>query len=156
MISCRPQKKTSSSSGSGSENAYSGNIWRFRGTIEVEYNPTYTGLFQKALKKRRPIFLAFYTDWCTTCPFLNEGMIKKQPVVSLLEENFVSYLIDAERGDGYKLANEYNVAAYPTILYLNSEGEEISRYVGVPDEHKIIQYGKSAIQAEDKFQKSKE
>jgi thiol:disulfide interchange protein len=155
MISCRPQKKTMASS-SNSETTYSGNIWRFRGTIEIEYNPTYTGLFQKAFKKRRPIFLAFYTDWCTTCPFLNEGMIKKRPIINLLEENFVSYLIDAERSDGYKLASEYNIAAYPTILYLNSEGVEISRYVGVPDEHKVIQYAKSAIQAEKKFQNEKQ
>jgi hypothetical protein len=83
-------------------------------------------------------------------------MIKKQPIIDLLEENFVSYLIDAERSDGYKLASEYNIAAYPTILYLNSEGVEISRYVGVPDEHKVIQYAKSAIQAEKKFQNEKQ
>lgn len=108
-----------------------------------------------ALKKRRPIFISFYTDWCTTCPFMNEGMIQKQPIVDLLEENFVSYIIDAERGDGYKLAMEYKIAAFPTILYLNSEGEEISRYVGIPDEHKVLQYAKAAIQAEDKFQEIK-
>lgn len=122
----------------------------------MAYNPTYTGLFQMALKKRRPIFISFYTDWCTTCPFLNEGVIQKQPVVGILEEDFVSYIIDAERGDGYKLAVEYKIAAFPTILYLNSEGEEISRYVGIPDEHKIIQFAKSAIQAEDKFQEMKQ
>jgi hypothetical protein len=39
---------------------------------------------------------------------------------------------------------------------LNSEGVEISRYVGVPDEHKVIQYAKSAIQAEKKFQNEKQ
>jgi thioredoxin-related protein len=83
-------------------------------------------------------------------------MIKKQPIVSLLEDDFVSYIIDAERGDGYKLANEYKIAAFPTILYLNSEGEEISRYVGLPGEHKVLQLTKSAIQAEDKFREMKQ
>jgi thiol-disulfide isomerase/thioredoxin len=156
IVSCRPQKTTTSSGDTDKNTAYNGNIWRFRGTIEVAYNPTYTGLFQKALKKRRPIFISFYTDWCTTCPFFNEGMIQKQPIVSLLEENFVSYIIDAERGDGYKLAVEYKIAVYPTILYLNSQGEEISRYVGIPDEHKVLQFAKSAIQAEEKFQEMKE
>ena len=154
IVSCRPQKTTTSSNNSD-KNTTGGNIWRLGGAIEVEYNPTYTGLFQMALKKRRPIFISFYTDWCTTCPFMNEGMIQKQPIVDLLEENFVSYIIDAERGDGYKLAMEYKIAAFPTILYLNSEGEEISRYVGIPDEHKVLQYAKSAIQAEDKFQEIK-
>jgi thioredoxin-related protein len=158
IIGCRPQT-TSSTSSSNNDNkgSSSGGIaWRSRGTIEIEYNPTYTGLFQMALKKRRPIFISFYTDWCATCAFLNEGMIQKQPIVGVLEEDFVSYIIDAERGDGYKLAVEYKIAAYPTILFLNSEGQEISRYVGIPDEHKVIQYAKSAIQAEDKFQETKQ
>jgi thiol:disulfide interchange protein len=155
IVSCRPQKTTTSSNNSD-KSTTSGNTWRIGGAIDVKYNPTYTGLFQMALKKRRPIFISFYTDWCTTCPFMNEGMIQKQPIVDLLEENFVSYIIDAERGDGHKLAVEYNIAALPTILFLNSEGEEISRYVGLPTEHKVLQYAKSAIQAEDKFQEMKQ
>jgi thiol-disulfide isomerase/thioredoxin len=155
IVGCRPQKTTTSGNNSD-KNGTGGNFWRLGGAIEVKYNPTYTGLFQMALKKRRPIFISFYTDWCTTCPFMNEGMIKKQPIVSLLEDDFVSYIIDAERGDGYKLANEYKIAAFPTILYLNSEGEEISRYVGLPGEHKVLQLTKSAIQAEDKFREMKQ
>lgn len=153
MSSCQPQKTTTNTNESSTS---SGNFWNFGGAVEVEFNPTYTGLFQKALKKRRPIFISFYTDWCLTCPYMNENRIQKQPIIALLEENFVSYIIDVERSDGYKLANEYKIAAYPTILFLNSEGEEISRYIGVPDQHKVIQLGKSALQAEERFQKMKD
>lgn len=155
LISCRPQKSTSNHTNKKS-GKNSGSFWKVRGTIELEKNPSYTGLFQKAVKKRRPVFISFYTDWCTTCSFMNDQMIQKQPIVGFLEEEYVGFMIDAEAGDGYKLAMEYNIAAYPTILFLNSEGEEISRYIGLPDDYKVMQLAKSALIAEDKFQKMKE
>lgn len=153
LMGCRPQKKTSNSNG---KTESSGNIWKFRGRIELKENPRYTSLFQAALKKRRPIFISFYTDWCTTCPYMNDEMIKKQPTIRFLEEEFVSYIVDAELADGYKLALEYKIAVYPTILFLTSEGVEISRYVGLPDEYKVNQLAKSAVIAEEKFQKMKQ
>jgi len=156
LLSCRPQKNNSSGNSKKKSESSGGNIWKFRGTIEIEDNPNYTKIFQTALRKKRPIFISFYTDWCTTCPFMNDEMIRKQPIVKLLEDEFVSYIVDAESAGGYKLANEYKIAAYPTILLLNSEGEEISRYVGLADEYKVMQLSKSAIIAEEKFQKKKE
>ena len=100
--------------------------------------------------------ISFYTDWCTTCPFLQEEIIKKQPIIGLLEDNFVSYFADAELADGNKLANEYGVLAYPTVLFLNSEGEEISKYVGLPTDNDLLKFVKSAMSEEEKFQRKKE
>ncbi len=100
--------------------------------------------------------ISFYTDWCTTCPFLQEEIIKKQPIISLVEENLVTFLMDAELLDGSKIANEYGVLAYPTVLFLNSEGEEISKYVGLPSDNDLLKFVKSAISEEEKFQRKKE
>jgi thiol:disulfide interchange protein len=152
LWSCRPQKTTSS--GDKTEKK-SNSFWRFRGTFEIVDNPGYTEVFQTALSKGRPVMISFYTDWCTTCPFLQEEVIKKQPIISLLEENFVSFFVDAELSDGAKLANEYNVLAYPTVLFLNSESEEISKYVGLPTDNDLLKFVKSAISEEEKFQKKK-
>lgn len=156
LVSCRPQRSNISGKSSKSEVKETRTFWKVRGTVEIENNPTYTGVFQKAIRKRRPIFISFYSDWCETCPYMNEEMIQKQPIVGYLEDEFVSFIVDAETSEGYKLATDYNIAAYPTILFLNSEGEEISRYIGLVDDYKIMQMAKSAVIAEDKFQKIKE
>lgn len=156
LVGCRPQQTTTGSKKSISNTGETRTFWKVRGKEEIKENPTYTGLFQRAIKKRRPIFISFYSDWCETCPHMNEEMIKKQPIIGYLEEEFVSFLVDAETAEGYKLATEYNIAVYPTILFLNSEGEEISRYIGLIDDYKVMQMAKSAVIAEDKFQKMKE
>jgi thiol:disulfide interchange protein len=150
LFSCRPQKTTSSK-----EKTEERSLWRFRGTVDIIENPEYTEVFQTALKKQRPVMISFYADWCTTCPFLQEEIIKKQPIIGLLEDNFVSYFIDAELPDGNRLTNEYGILAYPTVLFLNSEGEEISKYVGLPTDNDLLKFVKSAINEEEKFQKRK-
>jgi len=38
--------------------------------------------------------------------------------------------VDAEKGAGVELAKQYNIRGYPTIVFVNSEGEEIERIVG--------------------------
>jgi len=154
LWSCRPQRTTSNSNAKDKEKTSS--FWKFRGTVDIIENPKYTEVFQTALSKKRPIMISFYTDWCTTCPFLQEEIIKKQPIIGLLEDNFVSYFADAELADGNKLANEYGVLAYPTVLFLNSEGEEISKYVGLPTDNDLLKFVKSAMSEEEKFQRKKE
>lgn len=156
LVSCRPQKSTTGSTTSKSTTNEPRTFWKVRGTVEIEDNPNYTRVFQRAIKKCRPIFISFYSDWCVTCPHMNEEMIKKQPIIGYLEDEFVSFLVDAETAEGYKLATEYNIAAYPTILFLNSEGQEISRYIGLIDDYTVMKMAKSAVLAEDKFQKEKE
>lgn len=153
LWSCRPQRTTSSKEKTEETSGY---FWRFRGTFEIIDNPKYTEVFQTALKKQRPVMISFYTDWCTTCPFLQAEIIKKQPIIGLLEENFVSFFVDAELVDGNKLASEYGILAYPTVLFLNSESEEISKYVGLPTDNDLLKFVKSAIKEEEKFQKRKD
>ncbi len=156
FVSCQPQKSTTDNTTSKPTTSNSRTFWKVGGTVEIEENPNYTRIFQRAIKKRRPIFLSFYSEWCVTCPYMNEEMVKKQPIIGYLEDEFVSFLVDAETMEGYKLATEYNIAAYPTILFLNSEGEEISRYIGLIDDYTIMKMAKSAVLAEDKFQREKE
>ena len=44
--------------------------------------------------------------------------------------NFISYQIDAEKGEGITVTRKYAVDAYPTSLYVSGNGELIYRAVG--------------------------
>lgn len=87
---------------------------------------------------------------------MNDEIIQQSSFNYYLENEFVSFLVDAETMEGNKLAQEYQVVAYPTVLFLNSEGQEISKHIGVVSENKVMQLAKSAVIAEDRFQKMKE
>lgn len=154
---CRPPQEAASELEETESTAESSRtFWKVAGRIEIENNPSFTHVFQRAVRKRRPIFISYYAKWCETCPYMNEETVTQPPVSLYLENEFVSFLVDAETNEGNALAKEYQVVAYPTIIFLNSEGEEISRHIGLATEHKIMQLAKSAVIAEDKFQRTKE
>jgi thiol:disulfide interchange protein len=157
VVGCRPQEVTiveSEVTEPTTENTRT--FWKIPGRVSIENNPNFTYVFQKAIKKRRPIFISFYSEWCETCPYMNDEIIQQSSFNYYLENEFVSFLVDAETMEGNKLAQEYQVVAYPTVLFLNSEGQEISKHIGVVSENKVMQLAKSAVIAEDRFQKMKE
>ncbi len=70
-------------------------------------------------------------------------------MADFLAKKFVAVKLDAEKGEGPELAKKYGVRGFPTIVFLDQQGEEIDRLVGFrpPDkfiaEIKAIQEGKS-------------
>ena len=60
-------------------------------------------------------------------------------IIKYANENLISIKIDAEKGSGPEQKKKYRVRGYPTILLLDSSGNEIDRIVGYrpPDEFMV-------------------
>lgn len=86
---------------------------------------------QKAAEKAgKPIFVDIYTTWCGPCKYLSNNIFPAQIVGDYMNAAFVNTKFDAEKGEGIELAKRYAVKGYPTMLILNSKGEELGRLVG--------------------------
>lgn len=86
---------------------------------------------QKAAEKaNKPIFVDIYTTWCGPCKFLSSNIFPAKAVGEYMNATFVNTKFDAEKGEGIELAKKYAVKGYPTMLILNSQGEELGRLVG--------------------------
>lgn len=73
-----------------------------------------------AKRSGKPIMADFYTDWCGWCKKLDkETYADKQ--VNALAAGFICVKIDAEKNKG--LTARFGVRGYPTIVFLNYEGE---------------------------------
>ena len=56
-----------------------------------------------------------------------------------------------EKGEGVDFATKYDVQAYPTFLYFNSEGKLVHRIVGAHNIENFITYGENAINPKTQF-----
>ena len=84
----------------------------------------------RATAERKPIMIDFITDWCRWCDTLDARTYSDERVASFVNQNLVPIKIDAEKGEGIDIAKKYGVAAYPTIVFIKSDGNEIDRILG--------------------------
>jgi len=86
-------------------------------------------LFETAKAKKQIAMIDFYTTWCAPCEAM-EKTIYRNELFFPYTQKMVSYKIDAEKGEGIALASKYNVGIYPTIIFVDSDGNEIERIIG--------------------------
>ena len=89
-----------------------------------------TEVLNYAKEKEKLVFLDVYTDWCLPCKIMDEDVFSDKRLASYFKERFVSYKVNAERGTGPLIAANYNVPGYPTLLFLDTDGELLDMKIG--------------------------
>ena len=81
-----------------------------------------TKVVDKAIEENKLVFLDIYTDWCLPCQIMDEEVFTDQRLGDYINDNFISYKVNAEQGYGPDIATLYNVRGYPTLLFLDQNG----------------------------------
>lgn len=86
-----------------------------------------------ARDENKPVMVDFYTEWCGWCKKLDQDTYSN-PKVQELAGKFVCVKVDGDKDRAS--VSKYKINGYPTIVFLDSTGEEIDRNVGYagPDE----------------------
>jgi thioredoxin-related protein len=74
------------------------------------------------------VMMEFYTDWCSWCRRLEADTFTDPAVLALLRD-VVPIRVDAE-GSGEELARRFGVDSYPTIVFVDGQGNEVDRILG--------------------------
>ncbi|MBN1163777.1 MAG: DUF255 domain-containing protein [Candidatus Krumholzibacteriota bacterium] len=96
---------------------------------------------QLARQENKPVIIDFYTGWCKWCKVMDKETFANPQVANYLRKNFISIRINAEdrseslkyRGkkySPYELTRFFRVQGFPTLAYLDSEGEKIMLIAG--------------------------
>ncbi len=101
---------------------------------------------KKAKQEDKLIFIDFYTQWCGPCKMLAKNVFTHQKVGQLYNMQFINIKLDAEH-EGLEAARKYKVNAYPTLIFLNSQGDLVYKNVGSGDIASVLKLGKDAIDA---------
>lgn len=95
----------------------------------------------KAKTEDKPIFVEFYTDWCPYCKKFQKETVNERNVTRMLAENFVYVRLNAEDSknrvkfqgkslSNVELTNSLGISAYPSLVFLDSEGQPITMLSG--------------------------
>lgn len=112
---------------------------------------TWAEIVEIARKENKPIFVDAYTTWCGPCKWMAKNTFTDTGVGSFMNDNFIAYKMDMEKGEGIEFAEKNNVRAYPTLLYFDSNGEFIHRSAGAANPERFIETGQTALDPTERF-----
>jgi tetratricopeptide (TPR) repeat protein len=85
------------------------------------------------------VFVDVGAYWCPPCHQLDEEVFVRPEVGEFLGQHYVAVHLDAEKGEGPDIVDQYKVQAYPTMLVLESSGIEKGRLVDFLPADKFIE-----------------
>ncbi len=92
-------------------------------------NESWKTILKTAKSENKYVFIDFFTTWCGPCKTMDKETYAEEGVSGFLN-GMVPVKYNAEKGAGLELAKKFRISAYPTLVLLGPEGEEIDRHVG--------------------------
>jgi thiol:disulfide interchange protein DsbD len=93
------------------------------------YNPE---VASASLTGNKKVIIDFYADWCIPCKELDANTFSDEKVIAA-SSSFVALKADLTKSlspEVESLRNKYNIVGVPTLLIINSKGEEVQRLTG--------------------------
>lgn len=97
--------------------------------MQFEEKP-FADLLEQAKAEDKIIFIDAYTTWCGPCKMMAAKVFPQEKVGAVYNERFINAKIDMEKGEGPGLAKRYSVAAYPTYLFVDGNGDIVHKGIG--------------------------
>jgi thiol-disulfide isomerase/thioredoxin len=113
-------------------------------SIEFDHS-AFKDILAKAKKENKMIYIDCYTAWCGPCKWMAKNVFTNDTVADFYNKNFINTKIDMEKGEGIELAKKYQIRAYPTMLFLNSDGVQLHRTCGSTSVKNFISIGGNAL-----------
>ena len=102
----------------------------------------------QARRQKKLIFLDCHTKWCGFCKVLAEYVFTDPEVAQFYNRHFVNVEMDMEEGIGVELVKKYGVHAYPTLLFIDAQGELVDYHAGYLSPKELIALGERALNPE--------
>ena len=107
----------------------------------INWETNYNTALEKAVKENKAIMIDFYTDWCTICKIMETNVYLDKEIASNINYNFVPLKINAEDNEENVklLTNKYNISAFPSGVFINTNGFIIKKILGYIDTNDLLE-----------------
>jgi tetratricopeptide (TPR) repeat protein len=90
---------------------------------------SYEQILARAKQENKYVFIDFYATWCGPCKRMDAKTFTDAKVQDLLN-SMIAADWDAEKDPHVDVAKKYKVSAYPTLLVIAPDGNEVDRFLG--------------------------
>jgi len=119
--------------------------------IQFKEDLAFATILDQAKKEDKLIFMDCYTTWCGPCKWLVKNVFSDEKVAEMYNGQFINFKSDMEKGEGIDLAKKFDIQMYPTLLWLNGDGEVVFRVVGTNTVDGFLEFATNLKDAENQF-----
>lgn len=76
------------------------------------------------------IMVSFIAEWCYWCRAMEETTFRDAGVVRELNENYISWRLDADLEESFAMAAKFRVTSFPTLLFFGPDASFITKKTG--------------------------
>ena len=95
----------------------------------VEGKP-FAEILRRARAENKPVMLDVVASWCGPCKIMDKTTFSDPGFVDWAKKTVIPARVDAERGEGRRISARYQAFSFPTVVFLDGDGNEIDRLVG--------------------------
>jgi thiol-disulfide isomerase/thioredoxin/Flp pilus assembly protein TadD len=95
----------------------------------IEGKP-FAEVLRRAKAESKPVMLDVVASWCGPCKVMDKTTFSDLAVVEWSKKTVIPARVDAEKGEGRRISARYQAFSFPTVLFLDANGNEIDRLVG--------------------------
>lgn len=119
--------------------------------IKFEENHDLYAALAKAKAENKLVFIDAYAEWCGPCKVMARDIFPQKEVGDFFNTRFINLKLDMEKGDNVALAKKYEVRAYPTYLFLDSDGKLVHKGLGSMSAAQFVEVAKVAADTENNY-----
>lgn len=121
----------------------------FQLSVNAQGIDFFKGSWEEALTQAaaqdKLIFVDAYAQWCGPCKRMAAEVFPKEEVGAYFNRNFISVKMDMEAPENEAFRSQYPVAAYPTLFFIDAEGNVVQKTKGAKQAAPLINAAKKAL-----------
>lgn len=116
------------------------------------YHGSWEDALEKAAQEDKIIFIDAYAEWCGPCKRMARDVFPQEEVGTFFNRHFINMKVDMEKGMGLELRKKYPVSAFPTLFFIDAEGEVVQKAKGAQQVDGLIKLGQTALSKADNLE----
>ncbi|MCH2044045.1 MAG: thioredoxin family protein [Saprospiraceae bacterium] len=102
-------------------------------------------ILQYAQQEKRLIFVDGQTNWCRSCRWMEREVFTDSAVVDYYDNQFVNVHWDMENDLGQKWFKEFGIEKYPSLLFMDYQGNLVHKKEGLSGKITFLKLGKKQV-----------
>lgn len=98
----------------------------------------------RAEKENKWIYIDMSAKWCAPCQIMKRDVYTNEEIAEYFNNNFITYLVDVEKGEGPDLKLIFEVKSYPTLLFIDYKGRQMLRKESALSASGLMSFGMEA------------